>query len=50
MQIHGAMGLSQDSPLPHLYAYARTLRLADGPDQVHLMQLGRNLAARYASL
>lgn len=47
MQIHGAVGLSQDTPLAHMYAYARTLRLADGPDQVHMMQLGRNLAATY---
>jgi acyl-CoA dehydrogenase len=44
MQIHGASGLSQDTPLAHLFSYARSLRLADGPDQVHLMQLGRNLA------
>jgi acyl-CoA dehydrogenase len=46
MQVHGAVGLSQDTPLAHLWAYARTLRLADGPDQVHMMQLGRNLARR----
>jgi len=46
MQIHGAVGLSQDTPLAHLWVYARTLRLADGPDQVHMMQLGRNLARR----
>jgi len=44
MQIFGAAGVSQDTPLAHMYAYARTLRLADGPDQVHMMQLGRDLA------
>ena len=46
IQIHGAVGLSQDTPLAHLWGYARTLRFADGPDQVHMMQLGRNLARR----
>ena len=45
MQIHGAGGLSQDFFLAQAYAGARTIRLADGPDQVHMMQLGRNLAA-----
>ncbi|MFC4876343.1 acyl-CoA dehydrogenase family protein [Microbulbifer halophilus] len=49
MQIHGAAGLSQDLHLAQHYAYARTIRLADGPDQVHMMQLGRNLAARYGA-
>ena len=49
MQIHGAAGLSQDFVLARGYAYARTVRLADGPDQVHMMQLGRNLAAQYAA-
>ena len=31
------------------YAYARTVRLADGPDQVHMIQLGRNLIAETAA-
>jgi acyl-CoA dehydrogenase len=35
IQIHGAAGLSDDFPLAMLYAYARALRLADGPDEVH---------------
>ncbi len=46
IQIHGAVGLSQDTPLAGFFAYARAIRLADGPDQVHMMQLGRNLAKR----
>ncbi|KAG0167140.1 hypothetical protein DFQ28_007267 [Apophysomyces sp. BC1034] len=41
MQAYGAGGLSQDTPLAHLYAGARTLRFADGPDEVHLNQLGK---------
>jgi len=45
IQVHGGAGVSQDFFLARAYAHARTLRLADGPDQVHMMQLGRNLAA-----
>ena len=50
IQIHGGGGVSQDFFLAHAYAAARTIRLADGPDQVHMMQLGRNLAAATAKL
>jgi acyl-CoA dehydrogenase len=42
IQIHGALGLSQHSPLARMYAGARTLRIADGPDEVHHMVVGRN--------
>ena len=35
MQMHGGAGLSNDTPLAALYAYARVLRIADGPDEVH---------------
>jgi acyl-CoA dehydrogenase len=48
IQIHGAIGLSQDTLLAEMYGYARTLRIADGPDQVHMMQLGRDYAAARA--
>ncbi|KAL1927395.1 hypothetical protein VTP01DRAFT_4024 [Rhizomucor pusillus] len=41
MQAHGARGISQDTPLAHFYAAARTLRYADGPDEVHRNQLGK---------
>lgn len=44
IQIHGGAGVCQDFFLARAYAGLRTLRLADGPDQVHMMQLGRNLA------
>lgn len=50
IQIHGAAGVSQDTFLAHMYAGQRTLRLADGPDQVHMMQLGRDLAKRFQTL
>lgn len=36
MQVHGAAGVSGDTVLAHLWATARTLRIADGPDEVHL--------------
>jgi acyl-CoA dehydrogenase len=49
IQIHGGAGLSQDFFLAHAYAIARSIRIADGPDEVHMMQLGRNLAAAVAS-
>ena len=48
IQLHGGAGLSQDFPFARMYAYARTLRIADGPDQVHMMQLGRDYAAARA--
>jgi acyl-CoA dehydrogenase len=47
IQAHGGMGLSEDLPLAEFFSYARILRLADGPDEVHLSQLGRDLAKRY---
>lgn len=47
IQMYGAAGVSQDTSLAHAYAGQRTLRLADGPDQVHMMQLGRNLLKRF---
>jgi acyl-CoA dehydrogenase len=42
IQMHGAAGLSQDFPLGSMYMAARTLRLADGPDEVHRMVVARN--------
>ena len=41
MQAFGGAGVSQDTPLAQHFAHARTLRLADGPDEVHLMSLAR---------
>ena len=41
IQVHGAAGLSQDFPLAAAFAGIRTLRLADGPDEVHKNALAR---------
>ena len=41
IQAHGAAGLSADFPLAYDYAQVRTLRFADGPDEVHRRQIGR---------
>ena len=41
MQAHGGMGVCQDTPLPEIFSYARLVRLADGPDEVHMSQLGK---------
>jgi acyl-CoA dehydrogenase len=46
IQCYGATGVSQDTFLAHAFAGQRTLRLADGPDQVHMMQLGRDLVKK----
>ncbi len=47
MQIHGATGISQWTPLASMYAGQRTLRLADGPDEVHWHVVGRAEISRY---
>ncbi len=46
IQMHGAAGVSQDTILADSYLYARIVRIVDGPDQVHINQLGRNLIKR----
>jgi acyl-CoA dehydrogenase len=47
IQIHGATGVSQWTPLADMYASQRTLRLADGPDEVHWFVVGRAEIARW---
>lgn len=47
IQIHGGAGVSDDFPLAHWYAMQRTLRLADGPDEVHRMSIGRHELGKY---
>ena len=47
IQAHGGMGVAQDTLLPELYAVARILQIADGPDEVHYMAIARREARRY---
>jgi acyl-CoA dehydrogenase len=47
IQAHGAAGLSQDFPLARWYASTRTLRFADGPDEVHKNSLAKRELAKY---
>lgn len=50
IQAHGAAGVTQDFPLGQLWAAARTLRFADGPDEVHKRSLARRELRRYVEL
>jgi acyl-CoA dehydrogenase len=47
IQMHGATGVSQWTPLAGMYTSQRTLRLADGPDEVHHMVVGRAELSRH---
>ena len=47
MQVHGAAGMSGDFPIAYNYAQVRTLRFADGPDEVHRNQIAKLELARY---
>jgi acyl-CoA dehydrogenase len=47
IQAHGGLGVSDDVPLASLYAHLRTLRLADGPDEVHRMSVARRELRKY---
>ncbi len=49
IQLFGALGVSQDTPLAGMYMAQRTLRLADGPDAVHRMVVGRNELKKYGA-
>lgn len=50
MQAHGAAGVSQDTPLASMWASARTMRIVDGPDEVHILQIGKNEARKGPAL
>jgi len=47
IQAHGAAGVCDDFGLAQAYAHARTLRLADGPDEVHRNQIGKLELAKH---
>ena len=50
IQVHGGGGLSQDFPLARMFAGVRTLRFADGPDEVHLNSLAKNEIRKHADV
>ena len=47
IQIHGGAGVSADTPLARMWATARILRIADGPDEVHVQTVARSELARF---
>jgi acyl-CoA dehydrogenase len=49
MQVHGGGGMSDDFPLAYAYTAARTLRYADGPDEVHRNAIAKNELGKYAA-
>ncbi|MEM1163131.1 MAG: acyl-CoA dehydrogenase family protein [Pseudomonadota bacterium] len=49
MQLHGAEGISQDTPLAAMWTGARTMRLVDGPDAVHRRQIARREMRQYTN-
>ena len=49
VQLYGGAGVSHDVPLTGLFSIARSLRIADGPDQVHLGVIARNEVRKYQS-
>ena len=49
MQVHGGGGVSDDFPLARMYAHSRTLRFADGPDEVHRNAIAKLELSKYAA-
>lgn len=50
IQAYGGAGVSQETPLASMWASGRTMRIVDGPDEVHMLQLGRNENKRGVAL
>jgi alkylation response protein AidB-like acyl-CoA dehydrogenase len=49
IQVHGALGVTIDTPLERMYRHARFARLYDGPDEVHIESVARRILKTYAS-
>ena len=47
IQVHGAMGVSEDTPLARMYRHARFARIYDGPDEVHRMVVSRRIVSEF---
>ena len=47
IQVHGAMGLTADTPLDRMYRHAREARIYDGPDEVHIQSVARRYLKAY---
>ncbi|MGQ5701201.1 acyl-CoA dehydrogenase family protein [Sandaracinobacteroides sp. A072] len=50
IQVHGGMGVSDDTPIAYFFTLNRYLRIADGPDEVHMSQLGKMKIAEYVAM
>lgn len=50
IQVHGGMGVSYDTPIADFFTLNRFLRIADGPDEAHLSQLGKQKIAEYVAM
>ncbi len=48
IQVHGAMGVTEDTPLELMYRHARAARIYDGPDEVHVMNSARRILRTYS--
>jgi alkylation response protein AidB-like acyl-CoA dehydrogenase len=49
VQVHGALGITDRSPLSHMYAMARGAHIYDGPDEVHKMVVARRILRAFSS-